>query len=103
MSHKRPTGYLGGDVSMDERHKLIARHLKHKSGIDFSYRFMCRCGSTWRVRYRNVWYCNRCGRWTRDWVVRTRLESMKESNIPATRVWAAHFDPWGMLNVKEVM
>lgn len=59
------TGYLGGDVSADERRRLRDKHLRDRPIADYGFHNQCRCGGTeytlWRARY----YCVRCGRWKR--------------------------------------
>lgn len=59
------SGYLGGDVSMAERHRLRDKYLTPIAyrAVDKGLRCQCRCGGTLYVRWRGRWYCPRDGRW----------------------------------------
>lgn len=66
----RPTGALGGDVSMRERYKLRDRYIVPLSAVDLTWRHQCRCGSTIYSLWRGRYYCRTCARWIRADIVR---------------------------------
>lgn len=59
----RPTGSLGGDVSMRERYRLRDLHITPLPEIDLGWKHQCRCGSTVYAKWRGRYYCKRCARW----------------------------------------
>lgn len=64
---QRASGYLGGDVSMAERHRLRAKYLSPIADFarDEGLRNQCRCGGTRYVYWRGRHYCMTCARWVR--------------------------------------
>lgn len=72
-------GYIGGDVTLAEKAKLVEQHLSWRSefAVDGGLRAQCRCGETRWLNWRGRWYCVNCGRWVRYWPVevREKLES----------------------------
>lgn len=72
----QPSGYLGGDVSMAERHRLRDKYLKPIADFarDAGLRNQCRCGGTLYVRWRGRHYCMHCARWVRVLIADQRQE-----------------------------
>ncbi len=60
----REGGYIGGDLSWEERYKRYIKPILSELRVMDSGnpRDQCRCGTTGRVKYRGRWYCPRCGR-----------------------------------------
>lgn len=63
----RNTGTLGGNISIGDKAKLVAKYLTPHldEAKDLGPRAQCRCGSTIRLKWRRRWYCVRCGSWVR--------------------------------------
>ena len=63
-----PTGYLGGNVSMRERHRPRDKYLAGREPVDLGCRRQCRCGGTrYTIKWKR-WYCVQCARWVRGGV-----------------------------------
>lgn len=62
----RNSGYLGGDVSMEQRYRLRDRYLTALPAVDLGWRNQCRCGSMVYAKWRGRWYCKRCARWIKQ-------------------------------------
>ena len=73
------TGYLGGDVSMAERHRMRDKYLRGRASQNLGWRAQCRCGGTVYTRWRRRWYCVRCARWVRSFAGKTGLEGLEET------------------------
>jgi hypothetical protein len=59
------SGYLGGDVSMAERHRMRDKYIAPRLGVQLGLKAQCRCGGTVYVKWRKRWYCQKCARWVR--------------------------------------
>jgi hypothetical protein len=62
MAH---SGYIGGNLSFDERKPLIADLNRRETWRrhDLGVRHQCRCGATVYLWLRKRFYCLKCGRW----------------------------------------
>lgn len=82
--HTREGGYIGGDLSYQERYERYIKPILSELPRTDSYNpaDQCRCGTTARVRYRGRWYCPRCGRRSTPKAV----PGGKERDIPRDRV-----------------
>jgi hypothetical protein len=72
----RNAGMLGGDVSMERRHKMRDRYIAPLQGVDRGLEDQCFCGGTIYAVWRRRWYCKRCARWVRHFPSDDRRASL---------------------------
>lgn len=76
------TGRLGGNISLSDKAKLIAKYITPRlhRAVDLGARCQCRCGGTRWLKWREAWYCVRCGNWVR---VFARMPTVNGQSVPS--------------------